>query len=181
MLIFRRYYHDRYREAVITGKAPIGGSAGKEPGERTQGPYTAADPGGCDFGESLSAGQSDEFGRFGERTMQSYGTELKSENAPGNRSVFLLSRRAHLLTTCDASGGIPNGPCALRGGCGSCGNLRTRRSAMLSSAQLADAVQGSLRQLSAKNFPRKLLRCYGSAVCRPIFFLRKRNKNERTV
>jgi len=37
--------------------------------------------------------------------------------APGNRGVFLFhSEEAHLLTTCEASGGMPAASCALRGG-----------------------------------------------------------------
>ena len=39
--------------------------------------------------------------------------------SPGNRGPpSFLSRRAHLLTTCKSSGGMPTASCALRGGCG---------------------------------------------------------------
>ena len=86
-----------------------------------------------------------------------------------------LPTKAIRLCGAPGGGGIPDGPCALRGGCGSCGNLRPMRSAMLSSAQLADAVQGSSRQLSAKSFPRKLLRCLGPQPAAP-FLLRKETK-----
>ena len=39
---------------------------------------------------------------------------------------LLISRRAHLLTTCKASGGMPMASCALRGGCVFCGSRWAR-------------------------------------------------------
>ena len=41
----------------------------------------------------------------------------------GNRSASLFSRRAHLLTTPEGRWYFLRKPCALRGGCGSCGSL----------------------------------------------------------
>ena len=177
ILIFRRYSHDRYRKAAVTGKAPFGGSTGSKPVEGTQGPDTAADSGRCDIGESITASNPNDIGTVGGIFMGSIQSSTMILCALGNRSASFLSRRAHLLTTsseqtpypslrpgrgrahslrCSSSphkalrlcvapfgGGIPDGPCALRGGCGFCGSLRTMRSAMLSSAQLAGAGQES--------------------------------------
>ena len=48
----------------------------------------------------------------------------KTRGVPSNRGVpFLLSRRAHLLTTPKGRWYCLRQPCALRGGCGFCGSL----------------------------------------------------------
>lgn len=122
----------------------------------------------------------------------------------GQPSVpFLLSRRAHLLTT-------PKGrwycqrlhrmqPCALRGGCGSCGSLMDNATTLRSCCHCPRSYrkhtrfcvceQGyslypTLRQLPVKNINLMFFTAMGIAsFATPIFFLRKRNKNkdERTV
>ena len=53
-----------------------------------------------------------------------FGTEELRRGALGQPSVpFLLSRRAHLLTTPKGRWYYLRQPCALRGGCGFCGSL----------------------------------------------------------
>ena len=53
-----------------------------------------------------------------------FGTAELRRGAFGQPSVpFLLSRRAHLLTTPKGRWNCQRQPCALRGGCGSCGSL----------------------------------------------------------
>ena len=53
-----------------------------------------------------------------------FGTEELRRGAFGQPSVpFLLSRRAHLLTTPKGRWYYLRQPCALRGGCGFCGSL----------------------------------------------------------
>ena len=56
---------DREREKIITGKASIGGSRGQRSCQGTQGSDTAADSGGSDFGESITANNADDIGTVG--------------------------------------------------------------------------------------------------------------------
>ena len=123
MLIFGRYDYDQYRKTVTTSKAPLGGSAGQRSGEGTQGPDTAADSGGCDFGESITADDPNDIGTVGGIFMGSIHSSTIILCALGNRSASFLSRRAHLLTTPVGRWYFLRKPCALRGGCGFCGSL----------------------------------------------------------
>ena len=99
ILNFRRYDYDRYRKTVIAGKAPLGGSAGQRSGKGTKDSDTAADPGGCDFGESITADNPNDIGTVGGIFMGSIQSSTIILCALGNRSASFLSRRAHLLTT----------------------------------------------------------------------------------
>ena len=119
----------------------------------------------------------------------------------GQPSVpFLLSRRAHLLTTPKGRWYPLRGSCALRGGCGFCGSLMDNATPRLccchcprsyrKHTRFCVCEQGynlypTLRQLPAKNINLMFFTVMGIASsATPIFFLRKRNKkpkDERTV
>ena len=120
--------------------------------------------------------------------------------SPGNRGPSsFLSRRAHLLTTCKAGGGIPPGgrARALFTNCLSdispegAGNVASehrlcRRLFILLCQQNDEVAYCPLsRRLPAKTCHWQLYRSYGCAMLfgTPIFSLGKRNrkKNERTV
>ena len=118
----------------------------------------------------------------------------------GQPSVpFLLSRRAHLLTTPKGRWYCLRQTCALRGVCGFCGSLMDNATALRrcchcprsyrKHTRFCVCEQGyslypTLRQLPMKNINLMFLTAMGIASpATPIFFLRKRNKNkdERTV
>ena len=131
--------------------------------------------------------------------MQTQTINLR-RGAFGQPSVpFLLSRRAHLLTTPKGRWYCLRQPCALRGGCGSCGSLMDnattlrrcchcprsyRKHTRFCVCEQGYKLYPALRQLPAKICHRQFYRSYGyRSPATPIFFLRKRNKNksERTV
>ena len=119
--------------------------------------------------------------------------------ALGNRSASFLSRRAHLLTTPKGRWYCQRQPCALRGGCGSCGSLMDnatsrrccchcprsyRKHTRFCVCEQGYKLYPTLRQLPVKNINLMFFTAMGIASpATPIFFLRKRNKNknERTV
>ena len=126
-----------------------------------------------------------------------FGTADLRRGAFGQPSVpFLLSRRAHLLTTPKGRWYCLRQPCALRGGCGYCGSLWTMPH-LCGAAVIVHAVGSrclqhlipSLQatvfyQLPVKNINLMFFTAMGIASsATTIFFLRKRNKNkdERTV
>ena len=108
---------------------------------------------------------------------------------------FLLSRRAHLLTTPKGRWYFLRQPCALRGGCGFCGSLMdnatSRRSLSTQTAQCSAsyAQQGDgdlpppFRRLPAKICHRQFFAVMGIALATPFSFCEKETKteNERTV
>ena len=112
---------------------------------------------------------------------------------------FLLSRRAHLLTTQKGRWYCLRQPCTLRGGCGFCGSLMDnattlrrcchcprsyRRHTRFCVCEQGYKLYPTLRQLPVKNINLMFFTAMGIASpATPIFFLRKRNKNkyERTV
>ena len=117
----------------------------------------------------------------------------------GQPSVpFLLSRRAHLLTTPKGRWYCQRQPCALRGGCGSCGSLmdnatsrlccchcpRRRLYVLLFHQNSCFRFGNNTPPASEKHQP-DVFHCYGyRSPATLIFFLRKRNKkpkDERTV
>ena len=128
-----------------------------------------------------------------------FGTADLRRGAFGQPSVpFLLSRRAHLLTT-------PKGrwycqrlyrmqPCALRGGCGFCGSLMDNAISLRSCCHCPRSCQpvlttpntvassyGILPTASEKHQP-DVFHCYGYRFfCDTHFLFAKKNKNERTV
>ena len=131
--------------------------------------------------------------------MQFCTAELR-RGAFGQPSVpFLLSRRAHLLTTPKGRWYCQRQPCALRGGCGSCGSLMDnatsrrccchcprsyRKHTRFCVCEQGYKLYPTLRQLPVKNINLMFFTAMGIASpATPIFFLRKRNKNknERTV
>ena len=131
--------------------------------------------------------------------MQFCTAELR-RGAFGQPSVpFLLSRRAHLLTTPKGRWYCLRQPCALRGGCGSCGSLMDnatsrrccchcprsyRKHTRFCVCEQGYKLYPTLRQLPVKNINLMFFTAMGIASpATPIFFLRKRNKNknERTV
>ena len=120
----------------------------------------------------------------------------KTRGVPSNRGVpFLLSRRAHLLTTPKGRWYCLRQPCALRGGCGSCGSLmsnatplrscchrpRRRLEVLLYPQNNGMTIRHPIRRLPAKTCRRQLCRREGVAVHDTLFFLRKRNKNKDTL
>ena len=131
--------------------------------------------------------------------MQFCTAELR-RGAFGQPSVpFLLSRRAHLLTTPKGRWYCLRQPCALRGGCGFCGSLMDnatsrrccchcprsyRKHTRFCVCEQGYKLYPTLRQLPVKNINLMFFTAMGIASpATPIFFLRKRNKNknERTV
>ena len=135
-----------------------------------------------------------------------FSTEDLRRGAFGQPSVpFLLSRRAHLLTTPKGRWYPLRGSCALRGGCGFRSNSLLLEALMDNATSLRRCChcprsyrkhtrvcvceQGyklypNLRQLPVKNINLMFFTAMGIASpATPIFFLRKsnKNKNERTV
>ena len=108
---------------------------------------------------------------------------------------FLLSRRAHLLTTPKGRWYFLRQPCALRGGCGFCGSLMDnattlrscchcprsyRKHTRFSVCEQGYKLYPALRQLPVKNINLMFFTAMGTASsATPIFFLRKRNKNRK--
>ena len=114
---------------------------------------------------------------------------------------FLLSRRAHLLTTRKRAVVLPAiislwQPCALRGGCGFCGSLMDNATALRrcchcprsyrKHTRFCVCEQGynlypTLRQLPAKICHRQFYRSYGYRIfCDTHFlFAKKKQKQER--
>ena len=114
---------------------------------------------------------------------------------PGNRSASLFSRRAHLLTTPEGRWYFLRKPCALRGGCGSCGSLMDNATSRWA-AVIVHAVGKELPiwkpLLWAGNLPTHAAACLRKSatgsfvavmgasyfVTHPFSFLRKRNKKK---
>ena len=122
-----------------------------------------------------------------------FSTEDLRRGAFGQPSVpFLLSRRAHLLTTPKGRWYFLRQPCALRGGCGFCGSLMDNATALrrcchcprsyrkhtrFSVCEQGYKLYPALRQLPVKNINLMFFTVMGIASsATPIFFLRKRNK-----
>ena len=124
--------------------------------------------------------------------MQTQTINLR-RGAFGQPSVpFLLSRRAHLLTTCEAGGGIPPAGqaralftnCLSASSPEGAGNaagwhsLCSRHFCLCRDWCLPhQSGRCSARLLPAKTCHWQLYRSYGR-LAPPIFFLRKRNKNQ---
>lgn len=113
----------------------------------------------------------------------------------GQPSVpILLSRRAHLFTTPKGRWYFLRKPCALRGGCGSCGSLmdnaashhcpRSRLNVLLRMHNKGMAICHPLSRLPAINLPPTVLsQLWVSLMRHPFSFCEKETKteNERTV
>ena len=126
--------------------------------------------------------------------MQFCTAELR-RGAFGQPSVpFLLSRRAHLLTTPKGRWYCQRQPCALRGGCGSCGSLMDnatsrrccchcprsyRKHTRFCVCEQGYNLYPTLRQLPAKICHRQFYRSYGYRSCDTHFlFAKKKQKAE---
>ena len=121
--------------------------------------------------------------------MQFCTAELR-RGAFGQPSVpFLLSRRAHLLTTPKGRWYCLRQPCALRGGCGSCGSLWTMppsfESAVIVHAvgyvlcfiiKTVVSILETTCRLPAQTCHRQLCRRKGVAVHDTLFFFAKETK-----
>ena len=124
-----------------------------------------------------------------------FGTADLRRGAFGQPSVpFLLSRRAHLLTTPKGRWYCLRQPCALRGGCGSCGSLMDNATSLRrcchcprsyrKHTRFCVCEQGyilypTLRQLPAKICHRQFYRSYGYRSCDTHFlFAKKKQKAE---
>ena len=122
-------------------------------------------------------------------------TAYLRRGAFGQPSVpFLLSRRAHLLTTPKGRWYCLRQPCALRGGCGSCGSLMDNATSLRrcchcprsyrKHTRFCVCEQGyilypTLRQLPAKICHRQFYRSYGYRSCDTHFlFAKKKQKAE---
>ena len=68
--------------------------------ERAKSTDTAADSRRCDFGESITADNTDDFGTVGGFFMRSIQTNPMIFMSDRLSVAFSFSRRAHLLTTC---------------------------------------------------------------------------------
>ena len=113
----------------------------------------------------------------------------------GQPSVpFLLSQRAHLLTTPKGRWYCLRQPCALRGGCGFCGSLmdnatsrrccchcpRRRLSVLLHMHNKGMAIYHSPKPPACENLPPAVFRSYGYRSCDTHFlFAKKKQKQER--
>lgn len=116
------------------------------------------------------------------------------QGAFGQPSVpFLLSRRAHLLTTPKGRWYCLRQPCALRGGCGSCGSLMDNATALricchcprsccavIASPNTVASSYGIPPTASEKHQP-DVFHCYGYRFfCDTHFlFAKKKQKQER--
>ena len=125
-----------------------------------------------------------------------FGTAELRRGAFGQPSVpFLLSRRAHLLTTPKGRWYCLRQPCALRGGCGFCGSLMDNATSLRrcchcprsyrKHTRFCVCEQGyilypTLRQLPAKICHRQFYRSYGYRFfCDTHFlFAKKKQKAE---
>ena len=125
-----------------------------------------------------------------------FSTEDLRRGAFGQPSVpFLLSRRAHLLTTPKGRWYFLRKPCALRGGCGFCGSLMDNATSLRrcchcprsyrKHTRFCVCEQGyilypTLRQLPAKICHRQFYRSYGYRFfCDTHFlFAKKKQKAE---
>ena len=125
--------------------------------------------------------------------MQTKTVNLR-RGAFGQPSVpFLLSRRAHLLTTPKGRWYCLRQSCALRGRCGFYGSLmdnatlrlccchcpRRRFNVLLHMHNKGMAICHSPKPPACENLPPAVFRSYGYRSCDTIFFLRKRNKNRK--
>ena len=111
-----------------------------------------------------------------------FGTAELRRGAFGQPSVpFLLSRRAHLLTTPKGRWYCLRQPCALRGGCGSCGSLWTMPqlcgAAVIVHAGCSRFLFGNNCNPACENLPPAALsqRWTALPLC-PFSLLRKRNR-----
>ena len=126
--------------------------------------------------------------------MRTKTAELR-RGAFGQPSVpFLLSRRAHLLTTPKGRWYCLRQPCALRGGCGSCGSLMDnaaflrkrhhcprsyRKHTRYCVCEQGYNLYPTLRQLPAKICHRPFYRSYGYRFFCDTHFLFAKKKQKR--
>ena len=107
---------------------------------------------------------------------------------------FLLSRRAHLLTTPKGRWYCLRQPCALRGGCGFCGSLMDNATALrrcchcprsyrkhtrFSVCEQGYKLYPTLRQLPAKICHRQFYRSYGYRSCDTHFLFAKKKQKAK--
>ena len=120
-----------------------------------------------------------------------------SRGAFGQPSVpFLLSRRAHLLTTPKGRWYPLRGSCALRGGCGFCGSLMDNATSRLccchcprsyrKHTRFCVCEQGyklypTLRQLPAKICHRQFYRRDRCSIYRTYFLFQKKKSSEHSL
>ena len=108
----------------------------------------------------------------------------------GQPSVpILLSRRAHLFTTPKGRWYFLRKPCALRGGCGSCGSLmdnaashhcpRSRLNVLLRMHNKGMAICHPLSRLPAKICHRQFYRSYGYRSCDTHFLFAKKKQKRK--
>ena len=123
-----------------------------------------------------------------------FGTEELRRGAFGQPSVpFLLSRRAHLLTTPKGRWYCLRQSCALRGGCGFCGSLMDNATSrrccchcprscqpVLTTPNTVASSYGILPTASEKHQP-DVFHCYGYRISCDTHFLfaKKKQKQER--
>jgi hypothetical protein len=124
-----------------------------------------------------------------------FGTAELRRGAFGQPSVpFLLSRRAHLLTTPKGRWYCLRQPCALRGGCGSCGSLMDnatsrrccchcprsyRKHTRFCVCEQGYKLYPILRQLPVKNINLMFFHCYGYRFCCDTHFLFAKKKQKQ--
>ncbi len=103
-----RNEYGRQRKEADPGAAPSGRSPGPRPSEAAQGPDEKAHSRGCSFGKGSAADDEHEFERVGNISSRTYKLITQSRSVPVRRGAPLFpARRAHLLTTRYAGGGIP--------------------------------------------------------------------------
>ena len=105
--------------------------------------------------------------------------------------AFSFSRRAHLLTTPKGRWYCLRQPCALRGGCGSCGSLMDNATSLRScchcprsyrkhnrqcDCEVGYILYPTLSQLPVKTCHRQLYRRYGQLHAAHFLFEKKKQK-----
>ncbi len=124
------YYYDRYRKGTLAGPAPIGGSPGAEPSERAKGTNPQAHSDRGNSGKGAARGADDGAADIGGLSITKNTTE-KLKHSEGLRATGDLlpfpEGRTYSPPVRRTGGGTAasHQPCALRGGCGSCGSLWT--------------------------------------------------------
>ena len=144
---------DRRREETSSGQAPNGGSASQRPRKGAKSANATVDPGGRDFGEGLSPCREDRSEQTRRCITRAFSiTGVGRSGIPERSASFFIPKGAltHHLPIGQAVVAFPLvRPCALRGGCGSCGSLQ--------------AMLPRLRSRSSLSARRK--RCGVSSAC----------------
>ena len=124
------YHYDRYRKSTVAGSTPIGESPGTEPSERAKGQDTQAHSDRGYSGKGFAGGTNDGAADIG-GILITKNTTKRIKRSRGLRAtgdlLLFPEGRTYSPPVRRTGGGTAasHQPCALRGGCGSCGSLWT--------------------------------------------------------